>query len=144
MLLIFRSDAKKITNKEIKSLFLQRVFVKIIESYEQFVKKEKKYDVSKFAKDLPKELHDVFSELMMIDISGIEENEEKTIEEIKIVIREIKEVDIRKIQLEITQEMKIAERQKDAKKMTVLQEKFGKLSNQLNELEENEDSGIIL
>lgn len=144
MLLIFRSDPKRITKKEIKSLFLQRVFLRIIESYEDFVKKEKKYDVSRFAKELPKELHDVFSELMMVDISNIEEDEDKTVEEIKIVIREIKEFDIRKIQLEITQEMKIAEKKKDVKEMAKLQKKFAMLSNELNELEENEDSGIIL
>ncbi len=142
--LAFQSDPKIISEKETFSLFAAPLTMRIAEEYRQYSKGKKEFNPSDFAANLPKELVQGFADMILEDVQSIIEKPQIFKKEQDLVIREL---NLLKIKDELTAlGEKISEYEKKDKKAKLrkAEEKFGKLSEKLTSLEENESKSIIL
>ncbi len=142
--LAFQSDPTIFLTKDIRKLFATPLANKLLEAYKDFYGKKKKFDVAKFADNLPKELVGGYTEMVLQDTEGLVENIEALESELKLVIKELKKLDIREKLQAIEAKMKDFEVKEDKVGLKKAQEEFGKISNLLSELEEENASDIIL
>ncbi|MCJ7805250.1 DNA primase [Patescibacteria group bacterium] len=142
--LAFQSDPTIFLTKNIRELFATPLANRLLETYEDFSRKKKKFDVARFADTLPEELIGGYTEMVLQDTEGLVENKEALESELKLVIKELKKLDIREKLQAIEGKMKDFEAKEDKAGLKKAQEEFGKISNLLSELEEENASDIIL
>lgn len=140
--LAFQSDPTILSKMEVKRMIRTPLCKKILEEYLSSYKKNKKFEPSDFAKNLPGELVDGFSLMMLKDVSDVMQTNEVK-EEIELVEHELKKLAIKEALEKLTREIRESEKEKDAKKLKEKQEKHREYSQKLSELEQEQTKGII-
>lgn len=137
-------DSKILLEKEVKELISTSLYKRIIDEFEKYSKKKKKFDPSDFTERLPKELVNGFAELLLGDslVQGTSLSDQK--KELELVKRELEITNIKEELKKIYEEIKDLEKSKGKAKLKKTEEKFSKLTQTLSDLEEVDRSGIIL
>ena len=140
----FQFDPKELSKKKVQSLIKTSLARNIIKKFEEYMNKNSKFEAVDFAKALPSELVDGFSEMMMLDSEGLtdEQGQYKDNsgfrpdyrEELKLIKLELEIVDLKE-DLERSAK-KIREYENTQKKVKLQQEeeKFSKLTEKLSKL----------
>jgi DNA primase len=142
ILIILHSDIALLDKH--KSLFKNRVFGKIIDEYQAFIDKYKKFDTSKFSKQLPAEVFESYSDLVLKEVEDSDTDQSKLEKELALVKLKIMEMDLKEKLTQLARDIKTFEGEKEKNKLKDAQENFAKISRQLMKLESGDDSGIIL
>ena len=125
-------------------LFKNRIFVKIINEYEAFVAKFKKFDAGGFSKFLPAEVFETYSNLLLKDLEGSEGDLRKLEKELDLVKQKIMEINLKEKLTQLEEDIRKYEKEKDSDKLRIAQESFARISRELSELESGKDLSIIL
>lgn len=135
--LLFRLDPKRILEPKILEIVTTPLAKRIVD---EFKKQQGRgnFDISSFAKLLPRELEKGFSEMILSDV------EEAEIEEIDLVLSEIESLEIRNKLERLGVSIRKYESEGDVEKLKEAQISFGELSKKLSDLEHNGKKGIIL
>jgi DNA primase len=136
--LAFLSNPKIIINKEFVALIKSSLGVKLLESYSKYSKKFKTFKISRFSDFLAEELKQGFSEIILkVSSEGEPETETQLKKEISDLTREVKMLDIKEKQRQLTEKMKMYEKSGDKSKLKISEKKFDKLSGERLKLEGN-------
>lgn len=141
----FRHDPKALLERQIKTQVSTPLAKRILEELRSFFKKHKSFDPSEFASELPRELVEGFTKLVLKDIKGLEDAREEVYKkEIDLIKRELSILAIKE-KLEKTGQL-IGDLEKRGKRKALreAEKKFGELTKTLTELEEENFRGIIL
>jgi hypothetical protein len=142
--LAFQSDPKIISKKEIFSLFSAPLTTRIAEEYKKHFEGKKGFDPSDFAASLPKELVQGFADMILEDVQNLIEKPQILKKEQTLVIRELGFLKIKDELVILGEKIREYEEKDEKGKLRKVEEKFGKLSEKLTRLEENESKSIIL
>jgi len=133
----FRYDPAVLLKRDYKSLVKGSLCRRILEELGDYLKKKKQFDPSIFASKLPKELAGGFTEMVLRDIEDIDEEKPEALErELTAIKKELKATGIKTELEKVAEQVKVFEENKENKKLKKAQEKFGKLTKKLHELEE--------
>lgn len=140
--LAFQSRPKILQKGEISALIITPLTKRILESYQEYSQNTASFSPSGFSEKLPKELLNGYAEMALKDLEDLTLNPELLEKEIKLVVKELKILDLRH-QIEIFG-VKIREYEEkgDFEKSLKAQKKFSELTKTLSQLEEQE-GGII-
>jgi DNA primase len=130
----FKFDAKVLLAKGMKKLIKTPLAERVLDSFLVFMKKNKEFDPSLFAVELPKELVDGFATMVLKEIGGLEDKPERYLEEIKIIRKNLEIMEIKEKLEKTSKDLKQAETQDDQNKLKRKQEEFNRLSIKLKEL----------
>jgi hypothetical protein len=133
----FRFDAKVLLKKEIRSIVKTILAKKILEEFSKYMQNKIDFDPSLFAADLPKELVDGFTGMILKEIGGLDDKEESYLEEIKIIEKNLKIMDAKEKMKIIGRKLVEAESSGNKTNLRKKQEEFNKISKALKELEED-------
>lgn len=139
----FRYEERLLSDKSLAGLIKTPLPSRILEEYCNYIKNHKKFDSSKFAGEIPKELFDGFAEMVLTEDFELD-NPAEAPKEIGIVKHELKVLTIKEDLNRISEEIKKSEKESTSEKMDNLKEKFNKLTQKLHSLEEKSAQGIIL
>jgi len=142
--ILFQTDPAKVVKTNCQRYLSTHILKRIVEEYKGYVDKTGKNDISSFSATLPKELLDKFSEIVLTDLGGLEEDEEKLGKEVDNVKLEIELLEVRERKLTLTKEIEVLEKGDNEDKIRQAQEEYDQLSKKKVELEERKDRGIIL
>lgn len=140
--LAFQSDPKILSRKEINSLVLSPLYKRILSEYEKFLLKNKAFDLSDFARSLPKELFEGFSQMVFLE-SENPEDPESLEKELVLVEKELKILALREDLKLLTQKMRSYEESGEVAKLLKAQNRFNNLTKSLSELDQGGGGGII-
>lgn len=115
---------------------------RLVEEYEKYAGKYKTFDLQKFAKTLPAELFDGFSQVVLSEAQE-ETNEENLQKELDLVAKELKILSVREKLTSLTAKIKDLEEKGDKKEQFTAQEKFNKLAILLTKIKKETDAGLI-
>jgi DNA primase len=124
-------NPKKLIDDDFPKLIKSTLGIKLLQSYNNYSKKVKKFSISSFSAYLPEELKYGFSEMILIASNEEPETEEKALKEIILLKREIRILDIKEEQKRLAEEIKLYEKSQDKTKLKIAEEKFDKLSKRL-------------
>lgn len=143
--LSFRCDSKILLKRKLSKLIVTPLSKRLVEELQLFYKKHKSFDPSLFAGELPRELVDGYTDMVLKEAKGLkEETDERLKKELGLVVRELKILDI-KSKLETTAKLiRDMEEKGENKKLKQKEEEFGELAKTLNRLEQQDFRGIIL
>jgi DNA primase len=130
--LIFRIDPALVGTPEIKSLVTSVLARKIITEASRAFKKLKHFDVGKFAKGLPPELKEGFSDIILSEIPGIEDDRGDLERELESVKKELREIILKEKLAELSNKIKTLEVSQDRAKSKKAQEEFAKLTQSIS------------
>jgi hypothetical protein len=100
--------------------------------------------MAKFAKQLPSELSEGFSEMALLDFEGVLTDKEKTEGELKLLSEELAILDAKDKLKGLASDIHRLENSQDKAKLKGAQKRFGAISRKLSELESKKSEGIIL
>lgn len=132
----FRFNPETLLEKETVKLVNTPLAKNILISFSEFMKKNKEFDPSFFAGELPKELVDGFAGMILKEIGGLDDKPERYDEEIKIIKKNLMILNVKEKIETVSQELKKAESLGDKKGLRKGQEEFNKLSLLLKNIEE--------
>lgn len=141
--LVFASDPKHLLSKEISEMIKSPFNLKLVEEYEKF-DKNGGGSVLDFGKNLPKELFDGFSKIVLLEDRDSEINREDINKELELVERRLKILGLEERRNELQLEMREAEERGDDDKLRKITLEFDKLSKLGTAYKKDEKSGIIL
>lgn len=122
------TDPKVVLKKDIKSLFSSVFPLRIIDELEKYLNINSKFNLTKFSKNLPKELISGFSEIVL-------ENSED--EDMNNIIKELKIANLRYKMEELGAKIRESEASDDLTKLSKLQNTFAETAKKLSALEED-------
>lgn len=135
MSMIFQANLLDYLSSETVDIIKTNVFKRILEEYEIYIKKYK-FDSSDFAKSLPKELFQAYSDLILNDLASKFSDQKHIEDEIEVVLREIAIIDLKEKLTQNILHLKKAESEKNGEKLKKLQNKLNNLTKKISELEE--------
>lgn len=141
--LSFQTDPTALLKRKIYSLIKTPLAKRILVEYKDFAKKVKVFNPSEFAESLPKELVDGFAEMILKDTKGPVDSEESIKKELNLVVHELEIFDIKEKLREAALVIRDLEKEGQKAKLKKEEEKFGRLTSNLAELEGRELRGII-
>jgi DNA primase len=125
--------------RKIYSLVSTPLIKRILAEFRKFTKERKSFNPGKFASQLPDELVEGYSDMILKDTGDFEQfDKSKSEKEIEILIREIEIIDAKESLKEAAQEIREFEAKKQKRKLFISKEKFGKLTKKLMKLEGKE------
>lgn len=142
MSLIFRFDPSLILDIELKSLIKTRKFVRILEEFKKFYKKDIDFDPSAFAGKLPGELVDGFTELILKEIGKLDESSSFQ-KEFTLVKKELKIIKLKNRLKEIGKIISTSEAKSEKPKLKKVKGEFDLLTKTLLKLEDAKFRGIM-
>jgi len=144
MSLAISIDPKILLERQTKKLISTSLYKRILDEFEIFSKKKKKFDPSVFSEGLPKELVNGFAEMILGDsaFQGSSLSDQK--KELELVKKELKILEVKEKLESITKKIKDLEKRKEKGKLKQAERKFSKLTQTLSALEEIDRRGIIL
>jgi len=142
--LAFQGNPEILLNKRVLSLIQTPLPKRILEEYEVFFQKEKKFSSTKFTEKLPKELLDGYADMILKDLEGITEDPALLEKEMGLVLKELSIISIRHKLEELGVKIRELEEKKEFDKLVKFQEKFRELAGKLSKYEEDPSRGIIL
>ena len=139
-----QSDPKRLTEEEIKSRISTPLAKRILEEVEGYLAKKPKFNMAEFAKGLPSELSEGFSEMALLDFAEVLTDKEKTESELKLLWEELTILDAKDKLKGLALEIHRLENSQDKAKLKGAKTRFGAVSRKLSELESKKTEGIIL
>ncbi len=140
--LVFGLNPEVLKQKEIASLISTSLAKRILEEYLEFSKTKKVFSPPEFSEKLPKELFEGFAEMVLR--GGELEDPEELKKELEVVERELRILRLKNLLLFLAGEINEYEEKDMKKKLLSSQEKFNKTTQELSQLEEEAEEGIIL
>ncbi len=141
--LAFTGNPKALLMNDVSKLVKLPLNVKLIEEYKK-KPQGKTFEISEFGKNLPKELFEGFSKMVLGEERNLDENAEELQKELELVKKELKILAVKE-KLEILQsQIREMEDKGDKKKLLEAQNKFNRLAKIRSTYEKDEVSGIIL
>jgi len=141
--LAFTGDPKALLMKDVARLVKLPLNVKLIEEYKK-MPQSKAFEISEFGKNLPKELFEGFSKMVLGEERNLDENAEELQKELELVKKELKILSVKE-RLEILQsQIREMEEKGDKEKLLEAQNEFNKLVKMRSTYEKDEGGGIIL
>ncbi len=134
--IIFQSDPTKLKTLKTGSLITTPLAKRILESYAQYCQNHKKFDAVSFTKNLPSELVNGFSEIMLIDIRNIIEDPDLLKKELGVVVRELTILTLKEKLVILGATIKSVEANGQAEELEKVKKAFAKYSQELSSLEE--------
>jgi DNA primase len=141
--LSFISDPSALLSKEIRDLVLLPLNIRLIEEYEKFADKNKKFNASDFAEKLPGELFDGFAKMVLSSDEDLADNPDELKKELDLVKKELKILMIKGNLIVTAAEMRSYEESGEKEKLLKAQNKFNKLAKSLAGYEDSDEGGII-
>jgi len=117
---------------------------RILEEAGEYLAKKKKFNMAEFARGLPSELSEGFSEMALLDFAEVLTNEEKTEAELNLLLEALTILDAKDKLKELALEIHQLENSQDKAKLKETKKRFGVISRKLSELESKKTEGIIL
>jgi len=142
--LYIQADPKRLLEKDIKGLIETPLAKRLLQEIKEYITKKPKFEIAKFAKILPPELAEGFTEIALQDFEEILENPEKVDKEFAILMEELKVLNAKEKLKDLGSEIHQLENDQNKAKLKVAQKRFGALSHKLSELESKRLGGIIL
>lgn len=141
--LAFRSDPKILMGSSMRSLINAPLSVRLLGEYEDFLSKNKTFDISAFGKKLPKELFDGFSQMVLTSDDDLVDKPDELQRELDLIQKELKILDIKDNLKLLATQMRELEAKGEKEKLLTAQNKFNKLAKMLSSLGQNAESGVI-
>lgn len=129
--LAFNFEPQMLLNPEIKDLIETPIHQKII----GYINENEKFDIQKFAKRLPSELFDKFSQIVL--------TEEENKKELDLVKKELKILLVKEKLKNLTLKMRDFEKNDEKEELLKAQNRFNKLVNKLSSINSTVGSGVI-
>lgn len=141
----FRHKPSVLTREEVYTLISTPLAKRILDEFDKYYKENNDFDPSEFAGELPNQLVEGFTDMVLKDLEGIEsERPEVYKKEFNLVKRELEVLDVKDKLEEVGKKIKELEPGKDEEELEEAKKRFGKLTQTLSELEGEEYKGIIL
>lgn len=141
---IFRFNPKVLNKSQYTRLLTTPFTRRLIEEFQKFGSRVKTFDPSLFAEGLPKELLDGFVNLVLKDIGVTQLTNERLEQELNLIVRELKILDVKERLGQLSQEIKEFETLNKKEALRKSEEEFRQLAKDLSELEQGYLKGIIL
>lgn len=141
--IIFATDPKLMLSKDILEIVKTPFNLKLIEEFKKFSTTGKK-DISEFGKNLPKELFDGFSKIMLLEERDFDENSEELNKELELVKKKLKILSLKERKEELQTQIRELEEKGDEDMLLKALQEFDKLAKLSSTYEKDEGSGIIL
>jgi DNA primase len=141
--LVFRSDPKILLSKESIDIITLPVYKRLVEEYIKFAPR-KTFNITEFGTNLPAELFQSFSEMVLTDNQDLEENPDELKRELELVKKELKIHSAKEKLKLLAAKMREMEEKGDNQQLLKAQNEFNKLAKSLSGYEEENGSGIIL
>ncbi|MBM3209006.1 DNA primase [Candidatus Shapirobacteria bacterium] len=130
--ILFQAEELKILQKrELRNLLATPAFLRILETLDNFTEEKKKFGPKGFAKELPEELKEIFSNLYLFDLGDLLRDEEKKDREIEKTKRDLADLVLREKLAELSRLIKGLEEEGKEEELGKLQEEFRRLSQKL-------------
>ncbi len=141
--LAFQSDPKVLLTPEMEGLFLSSFSQKLVSEYSKYAQSAKNFELADFGKNLPAELFEGFSAMVLV---GDQDSDDREIveKELDLVKKELKILEVKSSLKLLAIEMRSLEGDSDKEKLLKAQNKFNKLAKILADYEESDGGGIIL
>lgn len=139
--LAFQSDPSILVSKMPKSMISTPLATRIVEEYQKWPKK--KFDISEFSKNLPKELLDGFTSIVLKN-DWEKESPDEIKKELDLVEKELKILTARENLRDLTVKIAELEEAGEVEALHKAQNKFTILTQNLSKLEQGETVGVIL
>jgi len=141
--LAFQSDPKILLSRESAGLIMLSVNKKLVEEYAKFGS-GKAFSVAEFGKNLPAELLQGFSQMVLSDNQNLLENPDEFNRELDLVRKELKIHTVKERLKLLASKMRETEESGDKAKLLEAQNEFNKLAKSLSGYEEEDGGGLIL
>jgi DNA primase len=141
--LSFQSNPADILTKDAEGLIKTPLAKRVLEGYQDFVRKNKKFDAAKFKDNLPKELEEGFSEMMLADEELVDTPKELE-KEVFQIIHSLKKLGLDDERKKKTEELKKYEKDSQDKKIEKVQKELVEINKKYSELERENKAGIIM
>ncbi len=142
--LTFAVDLKSLSSKVATELIKMPFNLKLIEEYKVFMDKHKKFNISQFGQNLPKELFSGFSKIVLAEERDLDENSEELKRELELVEKELKILAVKEKLEDLESQIREMEEKGEDQKLLKAQTEFNKLAKLRSTYEKDEESGIIL
>ena len=141
--LSFQSNPKRLVTAGTEKIIDNPAYKKILEELRKYLDTKKEYSNADFGKYLPKELIDAYAKMVLNENLELAEKPDELKEELDLVQKELKILEIKKNLKLLTLRMKEFEKQGDKDKLLKAQNEFSKLAKDLASIDTAESSGII-
>ncbi len=141
--LSFQSDPKILLIKANLDFVETPLNLRIVEEYRKYSEKIKAFNLADFSKNLPPELFDGFTLMVLREEWEGEADPDKNKKELDLVGKELKILSVKEKLVSLTGKIKILEEKGDKNELFIAQQKFNKLAVLLSKINNNADSGVI-
>lgn len=114
--------------------FVNPVVKKIISYLKKFLSEKNKFEINKFAQELPEELIETLDQLYLQDLGSILKDEDKFLREFEKTKKEVEKLYLKDKLSKLTQKIRDKEKKGIKKGLQALREKFSFLSKRLKDL----------
>jgi len=135
--LAFVSDPLSVLSKETKGIIKLPFNIRLIEEYQSFSKKGDT-DISSFGKNLPKELLDGFTKMVLLEERDPDENAEELKKELELTGKRLKILSIEEKSGQLQSLMGELEKRGEEEKLLEVEKEFGKLTKMRSAYEKEE------
>lgn len=130
----FRFEPKLLLKNDIKESLQTPLAKRIFEEFLLFFKKHRSFDPSLFASELPKELVQAFTDMVLKDIKEVDEESANYEKEFELVKKELKALFIKNELKDLAKKIQLYEGKGENGELQFLEEKFGVLTKKLQSL----------
>jgi len=141
--LAFQSDPKMLLGREVIGLILQPLNKKLLEEYTKFVSRKKEFSVSEFGNNLPKELFEGYSKMVLADNQSLVDNPAELKKELDLLQKELRIVTLKDNLKILAIEMRKMEDSGEEDKLLKAQNQFNELAKILADLDQEGGGSII-
>ena len=101
---------------------------KVIARLKRWMKTRKKFKVNKFVESLPEELVGAVDQAYLTDLGELSKNSDKLTDELTKILKELKKQKVKEKMKQLSEEIRLAEKENKNKKLKKLQEEFVEVS----------------
>ncbi len=141
--LCFQSDPSFLLKEGNKNLIVNPLHIKILAELEKYLAGKSKFDAGEFGRNLPKELFDGYSTMVLKENQSLEDKPDELKKELDLVKKELTILGIKDNLKVLTSRMKELEKSGDKEGLLTVQNKFNKLAKSLASLDTANGGGII-
>lgn len=131
----FRVEPTILIDSEFLSLVKTPLAKRILEELRHFMKKRKEFDPSLFASTLPGELVSGFTDMVLKDIKGLNDEPDTYKREIELIKNELHTIEVKEELEKLTLLIKDLETKREMEKLKEAQREYGALTRKLFDLE---------
>jgi DNA primase len=141
--LAFQTEPKILLKEGLTGLILQPLNKKLLDEYVKFATTKKVFSVPEFGENLPKELFEGFSKMILVDNQNLIDNPDEFKKELDLIQKELKIVTLKDNLKLLATEMRSLEEKGEEDKLLKAQNQFNKLAKTLSNLDQEGGGSII-